>query len=38
VGDVILSAAKNYADDVRQGIYPQPEAARRESGGVLALK
>jgi len=38
LGDVILSAAKNYADDVRQGIYPQPVAARRENRPSLALK
>ena len=38
LGDVILSAAKNYADDVRQGIYPQSVAARRDSAPALVLK
>lgn len=38
LGDVVLSAAKNYADDVRQGIYPQSVAARRENRPALALK
>jgi 3-methyl-2-oxobutanoate hydroxymethyltransferase len=38
LGDAILSAAKNYSDDVRQGIYPRSAAARRESAPVLAVK
>jgi 3-methyl-2-oxobutanoate hydroxymethyltransferase len=38
LGDVVLNAAKNYADDVRQGIYPQSGAGRREHAPVLALK
>ena len=38
LGDVIRSATKNYAHDVRQGIYPQTRELRRESAAVLALK
>src|SRR5205814_10304515 len=32
LGDLILSAAKGFASDVRQGAYPQAAAARREEG------
>ena len=38
LGNVIRSATKNYAHDVRQGIYPQSRELRRESAAVLALK
>jgi 3-methyl-2-oxobutanoate hydroxymethyltransferase len=39
LGDMILGAAKNYADDVRQGVFPQPAPARRDRVSVaLALQ
>ena len=38
LGDAILGAAKNYADDVRQGMYPKPVAEYRESAPLLAVK
>lgn len=38
LGDAIRNAAKSYADDVRQGIYPQAAAARRDSSSALAVK
>jgi 3-methyl-2-oxobutanoate hydroxymethyltransferase len=38
LGEMVLSAAEHYGDDVRQGIYPQSLEARRESAAVLALK
>jgi 3-methyl-2-oxobutanoate hydroxymethyltransferase len=38
LGDAILGAAKNYADDVRQGMYPKPVAKYRESAPLLAVK
>jgi len=38
LGEMVLSAAEHYADDVRQGIYPQSVETRRESAAVLALK
>jgi 3-methyl-2-oxobutanoate hydroxymethyltransferase len=38
LGDVILSAAENYADDVRQGIYPQPAAECRDRAPIFAVK
>jgi 3-methyl-2-oxobutanoate hydroxymethyltransferase len=38
LGNMILSAAENYADDVRQGLYPLPMAARRESAPLVAVK
>jgi|ERR1700678_3691866 3-methyl-2-oxobutanoate hydroxymethyltransferase len=31
-------AAKNYADDVRQGMYPKPVAEYRESAPLVAVK
>ena len=34
MGNDILSAVKDYAAEVRQGAYPQPHAARRESPSV----
>ncbi len=38
LGDAILNAAKHYADDVRQGIYPQPMAEPRVSAPLVAVK
>jgi len=38
LGNDILSAAKDYADEVRQGVYPQPLATRRDSASVVALR
>lgn len=35
LGELILSAAKEYADDVRQGAFPQPAVTRRDSVPVL---
>src|ERR1700719_2935289 len=37
LGDTILHAAKNYADDVRNGAYPQSVAPGPESASMLAL-
>jgi 3-methyl-2-oxobutanoate hydroxymethyltransferase len=37
LGDVILSAAENYAEDVRQGLYPSA-AERRDRPPIFALK
>ena len=36
LGESILSAAKDYADDVRQGVFPQQAAAKRERSQTLA--
>src|SRR3954454_4230877 len=38
LGDTILKAAKNYADDVRQGTYPESRAVRPDRAPVFALK
>src|ERR1700688_3596052 len=38
LGDIILHAAKNYADDVRNCSYPQSVAPCPESASMLALK
>jgi 3-methyl-2-oxobutanoate hydroxymethyltransferase len=38
LGEVILSAAKNYANDVRRGAFPQPAAARSDHAPVLTVK
>jgi len=38
LGDVILSAAENYAEDVRQDLYPQSAAERRDRPPILAVK
>ena len=35
LGEMILSAAKEYADDVRQGAFPQPAVTRRDRVPVL---
>jgi 3-methyl-2-oxobutanoate hydroxymethyltransferase len=37
LGEQILSAATNYATEVRHGIFPQPAAARRDRDHVLAV-
>jgi 3-methyl-2-oxobutanoate hydroxymethyltransferase len=37
LGNDILSAAKDYAAEVRQGVYPQPHTARREGFSVAAV-
>ena len=37
LGNDILSAAKDYASEVREGIYPQPRTAHRERPSVIAL-
>jgi len=38
LGNDILSAAKDYADEVRQGVYPQHLTPRRDSASVVALR
>jgi 3-methyl-2-oxobutanoate hydroxymethyltransferase len=38
LGDLVLSAARNYADDVRHGIYPQSRAVRSVRHPVPVLK
>jgi 3-methyl-2-oxobutanoate hydroxymethyltransferase len=38
LSEMILSAAENYADDVRQGTYPQPATARSERATPLVVK
>jgi 3-methyl-2-oxobutanoate hydroxymethyltransferase len=38
LGDAILSAAEHYAEDVRQGIYPQPAAERCDRAPIFAVK
>lgn len=38
LGDVILNAARDFADDVRHGIYPQAAGARRDSVPLLISK
>jgi len=35
LGELILSAVKNYAGDVRQGAFPQPAVTRRDRSPVL---
>jgi 3-methyl-2-oxobutanoate hydroxymethyltransferase len=35
LGELILNAVKNYADDVRQGAFPQPAVTRRDRSPVL---
>ena len=37
LGNDIVSAAKDYAAEVRQRVYPQPHTARRGSPGVAAV-
>ena len=38
VGELIFDAARNYANDVREGVYPQSEAARRNGAPALVEK
>ncbi|MCU1238943.1 MAG: 3-methyl-2-oxobutanoate hydroxymethyltransferase [Candidatus Solibacter sp.] len=38
LGDVILNATRDFADDVRHGIYPQAAGARRDSVPLLISK
>jgi 3-methyl-2-oxobutanoate hydroxymethyltransferase len=38
LGELVLSAAENYANDVRQGVFPQSAAARRDRASTLAVK
>src|SRR6266566_74582 len=38
LGEMILNAVKNYASDVREGVYPQSAAARRNGAPALAEK
>jgi 3-methyl-2-oxobutanoate hydroxymethyltransferase len=38
LGELIFDAARNYANDVREGEYPQSEAARRNGAPVLVGK
>lgn len=38
LGDLILDAARNYANDVREGVYPQSSAARRNGAPSLVGK
>ena len=38
LGELVLSAAKNYADDVRQGVFPQAAMERHGRVPVLAVK
>ena len=38
LGDVVLSAAKRYADEVRCGVFPFPEASRSDRQPALVSK
>jgi 3-methyl-2-oxobutanoate hydroxymethyltransferase len=38
LGQEVLSAAKHYADDVRQGEFPQSTASQRDAFAALTLK
>jgi 3-methyl-2-oxobutanoate hydroxymethyltransferase len=38
VGELIFDAARNYANDVREGAYPQSAAARRNGAPALVGK
>jgi len=38
LGDFILSAVRNYADEVRKGEFPQPAAVRNERTPALVVK
>ena len=38
LGELILDAARNYANDVREGVYPQSAAARRNGAPALVGK
>jgi 3-methyl-2-oxobutanoate hydroxymethyltransferase len=38
LGDAVLSAARNYADEVRRGVFPRPEADRSDRHKALVSK
>src|SRR5437879_3548958 len=38
LGELIFDAARNYANDVREGVYPQSAAARRHGASALVGK
>jgi 3-methyl-2-oxobutanoate hydroxymethyltransferase len=38
LGELIVDAARNYASDVREGVYPQSAAARRNGAPALVEK
>jgi len=38
LGDEVVQAARTYADQVRQGVYPEAGGGRRESAPLLAIK
>src|SRR5437868_4448592 len=38
LGELVMSAAKDYANDVREGVYPQSAAARRNGAPSLVGK
>jgi 3-methyl-2-oxobutanoate hydroxymethyltransferase len=38
LGELIFDAARNYANDVREGVYPQSAAARRNGAPALVEK
>ena len=38
LGDVVLSAARNYADEVRRGVFPHSEAVRSDRHPALVSK
>jgi 3-methyl-2-oxobutanoate hydroxymethyltransferase len=38
LGELILNAARNYADEVRQGVFPQPAVARSDRIPALVVK
>ena len=38
LGELIFDAARNYANDVREGVYPQSAAARRNGAATLVGK
>jgi len=35
LGELIVDAARNYANDVREGMYPQSASVRRNGGSAL---
>ena len=38
LGEVIVSAAKTYPDEVRRGVFPESSAAQRERAPISAVK